>query len=814
MIILYEHTETSFTSNGLGCLNDVLTCNVKEELNGNYELEMEYPVNGIHYSDIALRRIVLTKPNSYDQAQPFRIYSISKPINGIVTINAEHISYDMSGYPVKGAVEHYAWYVKEVFDHIRNNSVYSFPFEFSSDITEEKKDIILSKPRSARSYLGTEEGLLSLFGGEWEFDRFKAILHKQRGTNRGVSIEYGKNLIDVTQDEKCSEMYTAVYPFYYKEDDGLQYLDENVVPIITSSYVKTLTLDLTSEFEEMPTQEVLREKTKEYIKKNKLDEPEVSLKVSFVKNPEVIESLQDVRLGDTVGVKFVKIGVNSLARCISYEFNSITEQYNSIELGEPTKTIVDTMTSTNQKLSEEEQRAKEAEEKLKTLVNVNTGAIELEVQRATAAEGTLSGRIDITDSNIDLEVQRATAAEGDLSSRISLTADTITAEVQRAMGAEGTLRSSINVASNAITAEVTRATTAEETISASLDLKIDNTDDGKIISLINGSANKIHFNATNMFTVDSPNFSIDDNGNVDMSGKVNATSGQIGNFGITSNGLEWGGWSWNGSGYEWKNYGTKIWANTIATSVIYPTDNGTNLFLGDYWNNITDLKKNVDIVGKTIRLNGDSVLVNNKAVSLSGHTHSSVDRAEKCGLSSYYVHVSSNNNFIPSNTSMACGTTSNPFKVGYSSNGWNKTSDKRLKKDFVLLNADRRFEDMFYLIEPTYYRLKRDDKIGHVGFIAQNIEQAMHQCNIREDEFYGFHHEYADMSEFDTHDQYVEFLNRNEGNNDTYTLCYEEFIALNTHMIQKQHAEIEELKQVNLSLLNRLSTLEMKMEVI
>ena len=271
MIILYEHTETSFTSNGLGCLNDALTCNVKEELNGNYELEMEYPVNGIHYSDIALRRIVLTKPNSYDQAQPFRIYSISKPINGIVTINAEHISYDMSGYPVKGAVEHYAWYVKEVFNHIRNNSVYSFPFKFSSDITEEKKEINLSKPRSARSYLGTEEGLLSLFGGEWEFDRFKAILHKQRGTNRGVSIEYGKNLIDVTQDEKCSEMYTAVYPFYYKEDDGLQYLDDNVVPIISSSYVKTLTLDLTSEFEEMPTQDALRAKTKEYIKKNKFD---------------------------------------------------------------------------------------------------------------------------------------------------------------------------------------------------------------------------------------------------------------------------------------------------------------------------------------------------------------------------------------------------------------------------------------------------------------------------------------------------------------------------------------------------------------
>ena len=397
-------------------------------------------------------------------------------------------------------------------------------------------------------------------------------------------------------------------------------------------------------------------------------------------------------------------------------------------------------------------------------------------------------RFETTDNQILAEVTRAMGVEGSLSSNISLNADAITAEVQRAMGVEGT-------------------------ISANLSLKIDKTDDGQIISLINGSANKIQFNATNMFTVESPNFSIDSSGNVDMTGKINATSGQIGNFGITDKGLEWGGWSWNGSDYEWKSYGTKIWANTIATSVIYPTDSSTELFLGDYLN-INDLQKNVTIDGKTIYLNGDSVLVNNKAVSVEGHTHSSVDRAEKCGSSSYYVKVSSNNNFIPSNTSMECGTTSNPFNVGYSSNGWNKTSDKRLKKDFVLLNADRRFEDMFYLIEPTYYRLKRDDKIGHVGFIAQNIEQAMHQCNIREDEFYGFHHEYADMSEFDTHDQYVEFLNRNEGNNDTYTLCYEEFIALNTHMIQKQHAEIEELKQVNLSLLNRLSTLEMKMEVI
>lgn len=452
MIILYEYTEMAFTNNGLGCLNDATYCSVKETLNGEYELEMEYPVNGIHYSDIQLRRIILAKPNSYDQTQPFRIYSISKPIGGLVTVNAEHISYDMSGLPVRGAVEHYAWYVNDVFDHINNNSVYPCPFTFSSDITEEKKDISLSKPRSVKAFLGTDEGLLSLFGGEWEFDRYKAILHKERGQNRGVSIEYGKNLTDVTQDEACSEMYTAVYPYYYQEDDGLQRLDDDVVKILDTPYKNVYVLDLTSEFDEMPTQDQLRAKTQEYIKENKLDEPKVSLKVSFIKNPEVIEALQDVRLGDTVGVKFIKIGVDTTSRCISYDFNVLTEQYNSIELGEPTKTIVDTMTTTSSRIDAANSAIDDTQDNLDD-----------EIDRATGAEGVLSTRIDKTDSDITLEVSRAQLAEGQLD--------------------------------------------------ASLSLKLGRDENDQVVSMINASADQIVLSG-NRLIVDSNNFQLDAAGNV------------------------------------------------------------------------------------------------------------------------------------------------------------------------------------------------------------------------------------------------------------------------------------------------------------
>ena len=502
MIILYEYTETAFTNNGLGCLNDATSCSVKETLNGEYELEMEYPVNGIHYSDIQLRRIILAKPNSYDQTQPFRIYSISKPIGGLVTVNAEHISYDMSGLPVRGALEHYAWYVKDVFEHIRNNSVYPCPFTFSSDITEEKKSISLSKPRSVKAFLGTDEGLLSLFGGEWEFDRYKAILHKERGQNRGVSIEYGKNLTDVTQDEACSEMYTAVYPYYYQEDDGLQRLDDDVVKILDTPYKNVYVLDLSSEFDEMPTQDQLRAKTQEYIKKNKLDKPKVSLKVSFIQNPEVIEALQDVRLGDTVGVKFIKIGVDTTSRCISYDFNVLTEQYNSIELGEPTKTIVDTMTSTSSRIDAANSAIDDTQDNLDD-----------EIDRATDAEVVLSTRIDKTDSDITLEVTRAQGAEESLGSRITQTAESITAEVTRAQGAEESLGSRITQTAESITAEVTRAQLAEGQLDASLSLKLGRDENDQVVSMINASADQIKLTG-NRLIVECNNFELDSSGRV------------------------------------------------------------------------------------------------------------------------------------------------------------------------------------------------------------------------------------------------------------------------------------------------------------
>ena len=86
MLLLYPSVETDFENNGLGALSDAISCEVTEERNGAFELQMEYPITGIHYQDIKPRRIITAKPNPYGDIQPFRIYRITRPMNGKVKV--------------------------------------------------------------------------------------------------------------------------------------------------------------------------------------------------------------------------------------------------------------------------------------------------------------------------------------------------------------------------------------------------------------------------------------------------------------------------------------------------------------------------------------------------------------------------------------------------------------------------------------------------------------------------------------------------------------------------------------------------------
>lgn len=355
MITLHESTETSFTTNGLGALSDAILCEVTEERNGEFELEMEYPVTGIRYKELQLRRIIMAKPNPYSDSQPFRIYAITKPINGIVTVNAAHISYDMSGYPVSVFV---ADTIQNAFINMMSASAVNCPFSFSTDKTT-TANMKVVKPSSMRSLLGGVEGsILDTYGGEYEFDKYNVKLWNKRGADRGVSIRYGKNLTDLKQEENCSSVYTGVYPFWYSEQEGLVQLDEKILKAPgTYNFTRIYPLDLSQKWTDKPTREQLKSAATSYINANNIGIPAVSLTVSFIQLSQSMEYseyalLEDVHLCDTVKVEFTELNVSATAKCIKTIYDVISNKYVSIELGETRSNLASTISSQKQAISD------------------------------------------------------------------------------------------------------------------------------------------------------------------------------------------------------------------------------------------------------------------------------------------------------------------------------------------------------------------------------------------------------------------------------------------------------------------------------
>ena len=120
--VLYDAGERDFTSNGLGRLYDAISCTVTEERNGSFELEMTYPVSGIHYKDILKERIIFAVPADGKKEQPFRIYKISKPMKGITTISARHVSYQLSFVPVKADLTP-ATTAAQAFERLKHDAI-------------------------------------------------------------------------------------------------------------------------------------------------------------------------------------------------------------------------------------------------------------------------------------------------------------------------------------------------------------------------------------------------------------------------------------------------------------------------------------------------------------------------------------------------------------------------------------------------------------------------------------------------------------------------------------------------------------------
>ena len=314
--ILYPHTETAFTSEGLGRLVDCTSCVVKEERNGVYECTFGYPVNGHGYDRIQEGCYVLVPHDGTGElgnviVAPFTATTLRLAVQGIT-----------------------------------NNIYGTTGFTFNTDIWDANGYYELQVPKPAKQVL-TE--ILDAFKvGEVAWNKLVVYVHARRGDDNVASVVFGKNLSKLQRDTDYSTAFNAIVP-YWRGQDGTC-VSPGIIrsnhDIHVSGDVVPQVVDFSSMYDEVPTQQEFQDSSTRYFQLNTPWIPTESIDFDFVALEKMGEYedygfLQSVSLCDTITVYFPDQSTTVTEKVVSIEYDVLLEQYNKITVGKKRDTYSD-----------------------------------------------------------------------------------------------------------------------------------------------------------------------------------------------------------------------------------------------------------------------------------------------------------------------------------------------------------------------------------------------------------------------------------------------------------------------------------------
>lgn len=353
---LYDSNETAFTSNGLGKLRSCTECLVTEERNGVYECTFSVPVDGAHFDEIIPGRIIYVSHDDTGIPEPFDIVSMTRPIGGIVTFHAVHISYRQLYMTCKGTNINSLASALALLQTAEPSNPFVYSADFESNAFMAAAD---GTPRSVRQMLGGVQGsILDAYGGELEFNEFSVALHRERGQKRDFAIRYGVNMLDYTDETDYSGTYSSCIP-YWKGQDGAG--REVIVVGSRADYsAPTITgrgecvpLDLTDKFEEKPTKANLEAMARTVMQLKQPTLPAQNIKVDFVRLQDMTEyeqfaGLLQCNLCDTITVIFPRYGVQGDFKIVRVVWDALEEKYTEMELGTLSTSLAEALGITEQ----------------------------------------------------------------------------------------------------------------------------------------------------------------------------------------------------------------------------------------------------------------------------------------------------------------------------------------------------------------------------------------------------------------------------------------------------------------------------------
>lgn len=797
--ILYEHNESQFNTFGIGPLAEASSCEVTEERNGGYELVLKYPTNGRMINEITKERILRVQVNDNKSIQAFRIYRISVPINGFVTVYAQHISYDLSGV-VAFTCGFDGSNPQQIMNFLSTRRLdRAVPFAFFSDISDVRA-FVIDQPRTLRSVLGAEkDSLAAIFHGEFLWDNFEVKFLANRGRDNGVTILYGKNLTKLEHNADLSGVYSHLCPFAkIKEGDTITYLElqeKKIALTTTLNETKVLIKDFSSYFGSgegklSPTEANLRQVTNDFILANPtlgIETPNITLSFEQLRGQFGYSNIHEtINLCDIVTVKYPDLGINIQTKIVKVVYDVLKEKYKSITIGASKASLVDTTVHTQQEADATSQAVTEIPSYVEQAINHAT-------EQITGANG---GCVVI-----DMDSQQRPY-------------ELLVMDDYSKDNANKVWRWNINglgYSPNGYNGPYTTAITADGHIVA------DFIDTGTL------SASVIKAGTIQALSGDS--YWNLETGVLHLTGEFNATSGYISNFKINSDGISTGPTTINDhahAGLFLANSGINFTGNGASstyysTVVVKPSGSVNNVPIGPHLHGEQYSHPNSNY---TLRNN---FILSNRLLSLKSYT------ADNSGIGSYltyrtkiysndalqdyvstfvYPSIESDDEYVQhgAQSGLASHTISVghvwddytgyvpdiyidmvTYGVGSSGNHgqlfgtWRSTSaivvssDKNKKKDIEVL--DERYSTFFDQLNPVRFKYKEGTSSRyHTGFIAQEVIEAIQESGLSESELAAI------------------CTMQNKDNTTELGIRYEELIALCVKEIQRLNKRVEELE--------------------
>lgn len=302
-------------------------------------------------------------PNAIEEVAPawsvreqlFRIYSVeSSDMSGAnrgVTVSARHIFYDLIGnltvYEPEGSES-----CQNALQGILNGCVSEHEFEAATNIGDSREELKWVRVNPVSALLDPDSGLIARFGGEIIRDNWEITLLKRAGMNRGVRIEYRKNLTGVDCAVNTDSVVTRVYPMgqtakgkplgmggetpWVDSPKIGDYPTPHVYVLDKGSEIKAKS---TSSADVTAARNKLKQAAQAYLEENPgIDEPEISLSVDFIGLGDTAEyaryrELESVYLYDTVRIRHAPLNIDVLVQVNKIQFDCLNGRMKGIELG-------------------------------------------------------------------------------------------------------------------------------------------------------------------------------------------------------------------------------------------------------------------------------------------------------------------------------------------------------------------------------------------------------------------------------------------------------------------------------------------------